>query len=210
MRLRTDSEMRLTSSSSDGSVIRASVSKPQAFAALFDRHARAIWGYACRRVGPALADEVVNETFLRAFSGRSGYDVGFPDARPWLFGIATNVIREHARGEARSHRDVEMHREASDYGDAELDRVEARADAAARIPATVAALARLEPVDRETLLLYALTDLHYEQIATATDVPVGTVRSRLNRARRVMQAELGLPGTDSGERLGAADERSQR
>jgi len=90
--------MRLTSTSSDGSVIRASVSKPQAFAALFDRHARVIWGYACRRVGPAAADEVVNETFLRAFSGRSGYDVGLPDARPWLFGIATNVIREHARG----------------------------------------------------------------------------------------------------------------
>jgi RNA polymerase sigma-70 factor, ECF subfamily len=203
-----DSDMRgLSSSSSDASLIGASVSRPQAFATLFDRHARAIWRYACRRVGPEAADEVVGETFVRAFSGRAGYDSTQPDACPWLYGIATNVLHEQARDDARRHRDAETPR-GGDLEDAELERVEARADAAARVPATAAALAGLEPVDRETLLLFALTDLRYEQIAMAMDVPVGTVRSRLNRARRLMRGKLGLPEADAPSRV--ADERSQR
>lgn len=197
----------LSSSSSDASLIGASVSKPQAFARLFDRHARVIWRYACRRVGPAAADEIVSETFFRAFSRRAVYDARQPDARPWLYGIATNVVREHAREEARRNRDVGNPRE-SDLVDSEFDRVEAQADAAAQVPATAAALARLEPIDRETLLLYALADLHYEQIAIAMDVPVGTVRSRLNRARRLMRTQLGL--AETGAPSSVADERSQR
>jgi RNA polymerase sigma factor (sigma-70 family) len=201
--------MGLISSKSDGGLILASVSKPQVFAGLFDRHARAIWRYACRRVGPAAADEVVSETFFRAFSCRTAYDARQSDARPWLYGIATNVVREDARDQARRHRDVGAARE-SDLVDGEFDRVEARVDATAQVPATAAALARLEPVDRDTLLLYALADLHYEQIATAMDVPVGTVRSRLNRARRLMRAELGLPDTATGASSPVADERSGR
>jgi RNA polymerase sigma factor (sigma-70 family) len=197
----------LSSSSSDARLIRASVSNPQSFAALFDRHARIIWRYACRRVGPIAADEVVGETFFRAFADRGIYDVGQRDARPWLFGIATNVLREHIRQQARQHRDVQIPRE-SDLVDDEFDRVEARADATAQVPATAAALARLEPVDRETLMLYALTDLDYRGIATAMDVPVGTVRSRLNRARRLMRAQLGLTEADASSKL--TNERGQR
>jgi RNA polymerase sigma-70 factor (ECF subfamily) len=181
--------MSLSPTSSDARAIRASLAQPQAFARVFDRHARRIWRYACRRVGPAAADEVVGETFLRAFARRDGYDATQPDAAPWLYGIATNVLREHARVEARRRRAEERPAES---GDGELDRAEARADARARVPETVAALARLERVDRDTLLLFALTELGYEQIAAAMDVPVGTVRSRLHRARRAMRTELGL------------------
>jgi RNA polymerase sigma factor (sigma-70 family) len=182
----------------DAGLIGASVAEPRAFAQLFDRHARAIWRYACRRAGPVVADETVSETFLRAFAQRAGYDGARLDARPWLYGIATNVLREQARDQARRRGEIDPNAPADD----ELDRAEARADSAARVPATVAALARLEPVDREALLLYALTDLQYDQIATAMDVPVGTVRSRLHRARRRLRAELGLAQTgaapDSG------------
>ena len=96
-----------SSSSSDAGLIGVSVSNPQCFAMLFDRHARAIWRYACRRAGLSGADEIVSETFLRAFPRRASYDARRPDARPWLYGIATNVLRERARHEARSHRDVE-------------------------------------------------------------------------------------------------------
>jgi RNA polymerase sigma factor (sigma-70 family) len=200
-------EMRgLISSSSDARVIAASVSRPEAFARVFDRHARDIWRYACRRVGPVAAEEVVGETFLRAFSGRAAYDAKQIDARPWLYGIAINVIREQARAQARRGRDLESRRE-NDLVDGGLDRVEARADAAATVPATVAALAQLEPIDRETLLLYALTDLHYGEIATAMQVPVGTVRSRLNRARRQMQTQLGVAEPTTPD---FADERNQR
>ncbi len=199
----------LSSSSSDAQLIGASVSKPQSFATLFDRHAPAIWRYACRRIGPGAADDVVSETFLRAFSRRAAYDLSVPDARPWLYGIATNVIREHARDEARRHRDIERRRE-NDLVEVEFDRVEARADAAAQVTATAAALAHLEPVDRETLLLYALTELHYEQIAIAMEVPVGTVRSRLNRARRLMRDQLGLAETAASATSDVADEGKQR
>jgi RNA polymerase sigma factor (sigma-70 family) len=197
----------LTSSSSDASLIHASVSNPQAFAELFDRHAPVIWRYACRRAGAGAADEVVSETFLRAFSSRRAYNLKHPDARPWLYGIATNVLREYAREEARRGRGDERP-SPSDLLDGELERVEARADAIAQVPATVAALARLEPVDRETLLLYALTDLDYQQIAIAMAVPVGTVRSRLNRARRRMRGQLGL--ADPGASANVATEGRQQ
>jgi RNA polymerase sigma factor (sigma-70 family) len=190
----------LTPSSNDANVIGASLSQPQAFARVFDRHVRSIWRYACRRAGPAAADEIVSETFLRAFAGRADYDATRSDAAPWLYGIATNVLREHARREARRRRDAAAGPPDGGLDEGDLDRAEARVDAMARVPATAAALARLEPEDRETLLLFALTDLGYERIATAMDVPVGTVRSRLHRARRVMRAELGL----------AEDERSRR
>lgn len=73
-----------------------------------------------------------------------------------------------------------------------LDGVEQRVDAAARAPGVAAALAGLKPADRDAVLLLALADLDYEAIAIATGVPVGTVRSRLSRARRQLQDKLGL------------------
>ena len=194
-------------SASDARLIKTSVSEPTALAALFDRHARMIWGFACRRIGPGAADEIVSETFLRAFSHRTSYDYQQADARPWLYGIAINVMHEHARNDARSRRESERAR-ASDPADSELDRVEDRTDAAARAPATAAALALLEPVDRETLLLYALADLSYGQIAIAMGVPTGTVRSRLNRARRLMRTQLNLADAEIDAVSEAQDKRT--
>ena len=95
-----------SSSDSDAQVIAGSLTAPQSFARLFDRHARTIWRCACRRAGVSAADEIVSETFLRAFSRRASYDAEQLDARPWLYGIATNVLREHARTEARHQRDA--------------------------------------------------------------------------------------------------------
>jgi RNA polymerase sigma-70 factor (ECF subfamily) len=126
-----------------------------------------------------------------------------------LYGIATNVLREQAREQARQRRDAGAARD-TELMEGEFDRVEARADATAQVPVTAAALARLEPVDRDTLLLYALADLPYEEIATAMHVPIGTVRSRLNRARRLMRAELGLPESAPAASLNLADEGSAR
>jgi hypothetical protein len=92
-------------------------------------------------------------------------------------GIATNLIRKHARSEERRRR---AYARAVDLDGDEggLDGLAARADAAAQGPAIAAAVSRLAPDDRDTLLLWALTDLDYDGIATATAVPVGTVRSR--------------------------------
>jgi RNA polymerase sigma factor (sigma-70 family) len=183
----------VSASTGDASIIRASLDEPAAFALLFDRHAAMIWRYARRRAGTTVVDEVVGETFLRAFAGREAYDLSQRDARPWLYGIATNVLRGHARQEERRHRAYARAAER-DGVDGGLDRAEARADAARRAPVIATALARLDPTERDTLLLFALTDLGYEGIAVAMDAPIGTVRSRLHRARRRMRIELALEG----------------
>jgi len=86
--------------------------------------------------------------------------------------------------------------------------VEARLDALTQAPLIAAALAGLAAMDRETLLLFAVADLDYEQIAIAMDVPVGTVRSRLHRARRRIRVELG--DKESLALRDAQNERSDR
>jgi RNA polymerase sigma-70 factor (ECF subfamily) len=174
-------------SETDREVVGWSLDRPEAFAVLFDRHFPAIWRYLCRRAGPTVADDLAGETFLRAFAGRAGYDGSREDARPWLYGIATNLLREDARREARQMR---AYARAAEPGFASLEDVEGRLDARSLAPQVVAALGELSPPDRDTLLLFALTDLDYEGVAVATGVPVGTVRSRLHRVRRRIRLDL--------------------
>jgi RNA polymerase sigma factor (sigma-70 family) len=193
---------------SDADAIANSLEDPGCFAVLFDRHCDAISGCLSRRAGQALADELAGETFVRAFAGRARYDLTQLDARPWLYGIATNLLRKHARAEMRRRRAYARTAEPDRTGGG-LDGADGRADAAVRGPAVAAALARLQPVDRDALLLLALTDLDYEAIAIATGVPVGTVRSRLHRARRHMRIELELELEQVPARAHATPERSR-
>ena len=85
----------------DGDLIKLSATEPESFGAIFDRHAPAIHHYLSRRVGRTLADDLMAETFLTAFKSRSAYDLSRPDARPWLYGIAANLLRGHQRTEIR-------------------------------------------------------------------------------------------------------------
>src|SRR5215218_357520 len=165
----------------DSDVISASTGVPAGFATIFDRHFDALHGYLQRRVGPDLADELTAQTFLVAFDKRRGYDPAQPDARPWLFGIATNLLRRHRRDEVRQFRAYS--RTAVDPVMDAFDGVEARLDASRMRMELVDALAELSAEELDTLLLYAWADLPYPEIARALDVPVGTVRSRLARAR---------------------------
>jgi RNA polymerase sigma factor (sigma-70 family) len=184
--------------SSDAAAIEESLEAPGSFAVVFDRHYDAIWGYLCRRAGAAIADELAGETFLRAFATRARYDPARGDAGPWLYGIATNLLRRHARTELRRRRAYARAAEPENVDDG-FERADARLDAVARLSAAAAALERLSAADRETLLLFALSELDYAGIAIATGVPVGTVRSRLHRARREIRLELGLepiPGAE--------------
>ena len=88
---------------SDGEVIAASLTDPERFVAVVDAHGDAIYRYLARRVGPAAAEDLASETFLRAFRSRAAYRGvgGQPTALPWLYGIATNLVRDHARHERR-------------------------------------------------------------------------------------------------------------
>src|SRR5579863_1015341 len=88
----------------DAAIIAASFGVPDKFAELFGRHAPVIHRYIARRVGPQYAEDLVAETFLVAFRRRQTYDSSQRDARPWLYGIATNLIGQHRREEARQLR----------------------------------------------------------------------------------------------------------
>jgi RNA polymerase sigma-70 factor (ECF subfamily) len=187
--VKTSTQEGGTLSESDGELIAAACADPHAFTAVFDRHYDAIAGWLRRRVERALADELAAETFLQAFGARERYDRARADARPWLYGIAANLLRGHRRGEERRLRAyARAAQPAADLG--AFDGVEARVDAVAAGAALASALATLGPGERDALLLHAWTDLTYEQIAEALEVPVGTVRSRINRARRVVREQL--------------------
>jgi RNA polymerase sigma-70 factor (ECF subfamily) len=175
----------------DGAVFARSVSEPQVFTIVFDRYYRPVYRYLSRRVGPAIADDLAAETFTRAFERRSSYDSSVERALPWLLGIAINLLAHHRRSEARQLRALAAMREpdAERFTDAATGRIDA-ASARGRL---VAALEQLDDYDREALLLYAWAELKYEEIAGVLGIPVGTVRSRLSRARRKLRQSLEQP-----------------
>jgi RNA polymerase sigma factor (sigma-70 family) len=174
----------------DSTAIRESWRDPERFAVLFDRHAPAIHRYLARRVGEQAADDLLAETFLAAFGKRRGYDLGYPDARPWLYGFATNLVAQHQRREMRRYRALEAApgpaAVSSDYTETTVADLTARS----MRPALLAALATLPPGDRDVLLLIAWEQLSYDETARALAIPVGTVRSRLHRARTRLRGSL--------------------
>ena len=174
----------------DAALIERSWHEPEAFAALYDRHAAPIHRFAGRRLGDQMADDVVGETFLAAFRRRKRYDLRRADARPWLYGIAANVIGKHRRAEVRMLRAF-ARTGADPVAAGHADLVDSRVCAAAVQRDLAAALAGLSAGDRDVLLLIAWADLSYEETAAALRIPVGTVRSRLNRARRKVREALG-------------------
>ncbi len=172
----------------DSDAIAASHSTPASFAAIFDRHFDPVHAYLQRRIGRDLADELAAETFLIAFDRRAGYDVTRTDARPWLFGIATNLLHRHRRLERRQLRAYA--RSAADPVLDAFDGVDARIDASSMCRELVDALAGVPAEELDALLLFAWADFSYAEIGEALAIPTGTVRSRLSRARGRIRAAL--------------------
>jgi RNA polymerase sigma factor (sigma-70 family) len=174
----------------DAELIRRSAGDPEQFAALFDRYARQIHLYAARRIGTQAADDIVAETFLAAFRRRDSYDQSFRLARPWLYGIATTLIARHRRQEERMLR--ALSRTGVDpLPEPVADTVVSRVAARAKERELAGALASLSRGDRDVLLLVAWEDLSYEEVAQALGIALGTVRSRLHRARKKARVALG-------------------
>jgi RNA polymerase sigma factor (sigma-70 family) len=186
---------------SDSCVLRASHDDPRAFSTIFERHYEPIRRYLICRLGETAGDELASEAFVRAFDTRHRYDSGRGPVAAWLFGIAANLIRRHRRAERRQLRVLARVAAVAEMDDA--SEVERRIDAEASRRALVRGLRRLRPADRETLLLFVWAELSYTEIAEALDIPVGTVRSRIARARQILQTEL-RPGS------GEADEPEPR
>lgn len=160
------------------------------FAALFDDHYPRLHRYLHRRVGPDLADDLASETFAEAIRRRDRYDPRRGAPGPWLYGIAHILLARHRRTERRQL--AAYARTGVDpLARAEDDEAVSRADAATQGPALARALAGMSGRDRDVLLLFALADFGYADIAQALAMPVGTVRSKLHRSRRRLRAALG-------------------
>ena len=182
---------------SDAEIIVRSRQEPDCFAGIFDRHAAEILHYAHTRLGPDRAEDVTAETFLAAFRRRDHYDPAWPDARPWLFGIAIRLIGKHWRAEARYRRMLAATPAPAaaddDFGDRSAERVTAQQFR----PQLATVLDQLPGRDRELLLLVAWAGLTYEEAAQALGLTVSAVRSRLHRIRIKTRAALG--GADPTE-----------
>jgi RNA polymerase sigma-70 factor, ECF subfamily len=168
-----------------------SLAAPELFGAVFDRHFVVVHRYLARRVGRERADDLASQTFTVAFARRASFRPGALGARPWLLGIATNLLLNHRRSEQRGLETtarLAAHRDAATSGDNEPSELDGE---------LAAALAELDDGQRDVLLLVAWGELSYEEIAASLAIPIGTVRSRLSRARAHLRAHLDMRPIDS-------------
>ena len=177
----TQTEQDVVVEASDASLLAQAAARNQhAFRTVYDRHVSAIRGYALGRVGPDAADDVVSEAFAIAWRSCAGFDPSATSARPWLYGIATNVVARHRDQERRWMERLED--SAPPTVDAptafELD------------PALCRAIAGLSPALRDVLLLTALADLSVAEAGRALGITATTARVRLLRARRILRQDL--------------------
>ncbi|MEU7744457.1 RNA polymerase sigma factor [Nonomuraea sp. NPDC049158] len=177
---------------SDADLVEASYRRPERFGELYDRYIGEIHAYLGRRLGQEAADDLAAEVFLAAFRKRTTFDRERGEVRPWLYGIASNLIAVHRRTETRklaALRRSAAAPEGTDHGHEE--RVVSRVDAANEQARLTAELQALSDGDRDVLLLSALGELSHEEVAQALGIPYGTVGSRLSRVRRKLRAALG-------------------
>jgi RNA polymerase sigma factor (sigma-70 family) len=168
------------------------------FEVVFEAEFPALHRYLCRRVGASAADDLTAATFATAYANWKRLDAARP-ARPWLYGIAANLVRRHWRDEERMLRAYA--RTGIDPVLAENDDTLDRADARSRQRELAAALARLRRGDREILLLHAWAEFSDTEIAAALSLPLGTVKSRLHRTREQLRNRLSADGQSAANTL---------
>ncbi|MET9673111.1 RNA polymerase sigma factor [Streptomyces sp. NPDC006482] len=174
-----------------------------AFGSLFDEYARAVHNHAFRLTGDwSAAEDVLSLTFLEAWRLRQSVDPDGGSLRPWLLGIATNVVRNTRRA-ARRH-EAALHRLPREEVFPDFaEELVGRIDDAGRVAALQGALSRLRRPEREVVALCIWSGLDYAAAAEALDIPVGTVRSRLSRARKKLHKYAAATGLSS--RTGNSD-----
>jgi RNA polymerase sigma-70 factor (ECF subfamily) len=178
----------------------------QAFADLYEEHARAVYNHVLRLTGNwSTAEEVMSETFLAAWSHRERLEPGGGSLAPWLLGIATHKAYNANRG-LRRRLAFLAHRPPPPPVPDFAEETAGRVDDSRRLAAVHAALSGLRREEREVLALCVWSGLDYAQAAEALGVPVGTVRSRLSRAR----ARLGRLSAERREREQRQDRQEPR
>jgi RNA polymerase sigma factor (sigma-70 family) len=180
-------------SPSDAELIRASLDRPREFGRVFERHWEAVFRFFERRLGPEPSADLASEVFRIAFERRASYEIGrSASCRPWLYGMAAKLALKERRRFAR-------HLAAMDR--LKLREPPSEGDHAAAVAASIDSeeiwsrlrhsLLALDDTSREMLLLVAWEGLSYRDVADAFHLPLGTVRSRLHRARAKLRTLLG-------------------
>jgi RNA polymerase sigma factor (sigma-70 family) len=185
---RSKKSQSLASTLSDAALIASSETNAASFGVLFDRHVDRIYAFVLRRVGPSLAEDLTAETFTRAFEQRARFVPIHESAGPWLYGIATNVVHKAWRAERRQLAAYRKTAAVSAATEDDLGAAEDRIDAERAAASLLGALDDLGRGDRDALLLFVWEELSYEEVGAALQIPAGTVASRINRARRQLQA----------------------
>jgi RNA polymerase sigma-70 factor (ECF subfamily) len=189
----------------DAHIILESLQDPVRFAEIFERHYAAVYRYAAFRVGPEVGGDVASEVFVRAFEARHRFRAEAITAHPWLLGIAANLVRDHFRRTARRRRATAA--AAGRDPQAEVvwfEDIDSRVDAQALRARLAAALSDIRHADREVLFLHVLGGLTQREVAQALGLPLGTVQSRLFRARSRIRNKL----QDTGESESEGPERN--
>jgi RNA polymerase sigma factor (sigma-70 family) len=179
---------------SDADVIRRSLGVPEAFGLIYDRHAATLLRFLGRRAGAKVAEGLLGELFRIAFERRKTFDASRTSALPWLYGIGAHLLAKHRRAEARWLRASARMAAGPEAADGRTSA--AALDAHLLFPRVADAIEALPADEREALLLFAWEELSYQRVAEALEVPIGTVRSRLNRARAHLRELLEPNGKD--------------
>ncbi|MEZ5175494.1 MAG: RNA polymerase sigma factor [Acidimicrobiia bacterium] len=174
-------------SATDAEVIARSLEEPEAFSVIFQRHHDRIFRYIARRVGADRAADLTSEVFLRAFKLRRRYDTSRGSCQPWLYGIATNVVGDDLRRSRRQQRIYLVAGRLEPQPDDPYQKADDQLTAAAVSGELNRALGSLRTGDRNVFLLYGVESLTYQETADALGIPIGTVRSRMARARRIIR-----------------------
>ena len=175
---------------------RAQSGSPEAFGELFRRHATAVYNHVFRRTGSwERAEDAVSVVFLETWRLRARVvldDRG--TVLPWLLGVANNVIRRQSRTRLRHARLLARLPRPEDVPD-HAHEVEQRLMDQERMREVLTEMASLSVAEKEVVALCVWAELTYEQAAVAMGVPVGTVRSRLSRARAKLKSVPSAAGS---------------
>ena len=164
---------------------------PEAFGTLFERHGRAVYNHCFRRTAEwATAEDLTSVVFLEAWRKRNEVRLHGDSLLPWLYGVATNVLRNRTRS-LRRYRSVLARMPVEQEADFADDAGE-RIDDERQVRRVLAAFRLLPKRDQDVLALCVWSGLTYEEAAVALDLPTGTVRSRLSRARRRLRDDCEL------------------
>jgi RNA polymerase sigma-70 factor (ECF subfamily) len=164
-------------------IVRSLDGDEDAFVEVVRRHEVAVGAYLARRVGRDRAEDLLGEVWVAAFTSRANYDRSFPDAGPWLFGVAHNTLRRHWRSHPAEELRADLGADLTSGWDpwaAVDDRVDAES-------VLRGALALLRPQQREILTLVAWEDLTVAEAGRVLDIPAGTARRLLHQARKTLR-----------------------